>query len=242
MRAGGRGCKATSDRFGGDICVARLTAQRFSYAKRSKEDPMTQARNPAHDGEAIARLKDRLGARSIVLVGLMGAGKTTVGRLVAQQLGLEFVDADHEIEHVSRMSVPELFEAYGEAEFRELEKRVIGRILLNGPQVLATGGGAYMNAETREAIAAMGVAVWLSADLDLLMDRVSRKQHRPLLKTADPRATMQELMKRRYPVYALADVTVQSRDERKDVIADEVVAGVDALMASQQPELNRTAG
>jgi shikimate kinase len=171
-----------------------------------------------------ATLRERLGARSVVFVGLMGAGKTAIGRKVAGMLGLPFIDSDHEIEAVSRMTIPDLFERYGEAEFRALEQRVIHRLLTeNGPQVLSTGGGAFMNGQTREAIAAHGISVWLKADLDLLMERVSKKQNRPLLKNDDPRAVLQRLMDVRYPVYATAEITVITRDERKEVIAAEVV-------------------
>ncbi|GAB1580221.1 shikimate kinase [Phyllobacterium phragmitis] len=170
-----------------------------------------------------ALIRERLGARPLVIVGLMGAGKSTIGKKVAHLLGLPFFDADNEIEAVSRMTIPELFETYGETEFRDLERRVIQRMLETGPMVLATGGGAYMNAQTREAIAAAGVSVWLKADLDLLMDRVSRRQNRPLLKNDNPRTVMQRLMAERYPVYALADMTVTSRDEKKEIIAQEVV-------------------
>ncbi|HWK68625.1 MAG TPA: shikimate kinase [Rhizobiaceae bacterium] len=167
-----------------------------------------------------------LGRRSIVFVGLMGAGKTAIGRRVAGALGLSFTDSDHEIEAVSRMTVPELFERYGEAEFRALEQRVIARILENGPQVLSTGGGAYMNDQTRQAIADHGICVWLKADIDVLMDRVVKRQNRPLLKNPDPRAVMLRLMNERYPIYAKADVTVVTRDETKDVIAGEVIAAL----------------
>ena len=171
-----------------------------------------------------ATLRQRLGARSVVFVGLMGAGKTAIGRKVAGLLGLPFIDSDHEIEAVSRMTIPDLFERYGEAEFRALEQRVIHRLLTeNGPQVLSTGGGAFMNEQTREAIAEHGVSVWLKADLDLLMERVSKKQNRPLLKNDNPRAVLQKLMDVRYPVYASAEITVTTRDERKEVIAAEVV-------------------
>ncbi|RWP41835.1 MAG: shikimate kinase [Mesorhizobium sp.] len=173
--------------------------------------------------ESHAALLGRLGSRSIVFVGLMGAGKTAIGRKVAGMLGLPFMDSDQEIESVSRMSVPELFERYGEPEFRALEQRVILRILEHGPQVLSTGGGAFMSAQTREAITGHGVSVWLKAEIDLLMDRVSKKQNRPLLKSADPRAVIERLMAERYPVYATADVTVPTRDDRKEVIAAEVV-------------------
>jgi shikimate kinase len=173
-----------------------------------------------------AEVLRHLGRRSIVFVGLMGAGKTAIGRKVAAALGLSFTDSDHEIEAVSRMTVPELFERYGEAEFRALEQRVIARILENGPQVLSTGGGAYMNEHTRQAIAEQGISVWLKADIDILMERVVKKQNRPLLKNPDPRAIMLRLMNERYPIYAKADVTVATRDETKDVIAGEVITAL----------------
>jgi shikimate kinase len=174
-------------------------------------------------GDSHAALLGRLGNRSIVFVGLMGAGKTAIGRKVAALLALPFIDSDQEIESVSRMTVPELFERYGETEFRALEQRVILRVLEHGPQVLSTGGGAFMNAQTREAITGHGVSVWLKAEIDLLMERVSKKQNRPLLKSPDPRAVLERLMAERYPVYAAADVTVPTRDDRKEIIADEVV-------------------
>lgn len=172
-------------------------------------------------------LLGRLGSRSIVFVGLMGAGKTAIGRKVATMLSLPFIDSDHEIESVSRMTIPELFEHYGEAEFRALEQRVILRLLEGGPQVLSTGGGAFMNAQTREEIAAHGVSVWLKADLDLLMERVSKKQNRPLLKNPDPRGVLERLMGERYPVYAGANITVQTRDDRKEIIAAEVIEALE---------------
>jgi shikimate kinase len=178
-----------------------------------------------------AAIRAILGKRSVVVIGLMGAGKSTIGKRLAQMLGLSFIDADAEIESVSRMTIPELFEAYGEPEFRDLERRVIKRILRTGPRVLATGGGAFMNESTRRAITKTGISVWLKADIDVLMERVGRKGNRPLLKTENPRATMQELMDKRYPVYALADVTVQSREEKKDVMALEVIEALAQLPA-----------
>jgi shikimate kinase len=181
-----------------------------------------------------ADIRAKLGKRSVVIVGLMGAGKSTIGKRVAQMLGLGFVDADSEIETASRMTIPELFERYGEPEFRDLERRVIKRILRSGPRVLATGGGAFMNETTRKAISRAGISVWLKAELDVLMERVSRKSNRPLLKTADPRATMQKLMDDRYPVYALADLTIISRDERKDVMAGEVVEALAEMRCSKE--------
>lgn len=174
----------------------------------------------------VDALLSRLGSRSIVFVGLMGAGKTAIGRKVASALGLPFLDSDHEIESVSRMSIPDLFAQYGEAEFRALEQRVILRVLENGPQVLATGGGAFMNEHTREAIAAAGISVWLKADVDVLLERVSKKQNRPLLQNADPRGVLERLIAERHPVYALADITVPTRDDRREVIAGEVIEAI----------------
>ena len=179
-------------------------------------------------------IKAMLGKRSVVLVGLMGAGKSTIGKRVAQMLGVNFIDADTEIEAVSRMTIPELFERYGEAEFRDLERRVIRRILRSGPRVLATGGGAFMNEQTRKAIGRAGISVWLKADLDTLMERVSRKGNRPLLKTADPRATMQSLMDVRYPVYGLSQITIHSREEKKEVMAGEVVDALAAMLPNRE--------
>ena len=167
-----------------------------------------------------------LGARSIVLVGLMGAGKSAVGRKVAAMLELPFADADAEIETASKMTIPELFEQYGEPEFRSLEKRVVSRLLKTGPQVLATGGGAFVNDSTRQAIKRRGISVWLSAGIDLLMERVSRRQNRPLLRDPDPRGVMQRLMTDRYPVYALADIEVESQDISKEDMAANVVAAL----------------
>jgi len=174
----------------------------------------------------IERLTDRLGQRSIVLVGLMGCGKSSVGRRLATRLGLPFVDADNEIELAAGKSIPEIFADYGEAHFRDREHLVIARLLGNGPQVLATGGGAYMRADTRDAIREAGIAVWLRAELPVLMRRVMRRDDRPMLKTVDPEATMRDLMAVRYPVYAEADVTVESRDVTHDVVVNEIVAAL----------------
>lgn len=192
---------------------------------------MDATRNP-REVDAATLLR-RLGGRSIVFVGLMGAGKTAIGRKVAEALALPFTDSDHEIEAVSRMSVPDLFESYGEAEFRALERRVIARLLKGGPQVVSTGGGAFMDENTRSAIAASGLSVWLDADLDTLMERVAKRQNRPLLKTADPRAVMQRLMQTRCPVYALAEIRIHSRPERKEIIAGEVLAALSQRLAGE---------
>jgi shikimate kinase len=167
-----------------------------------------------------------LGKRNLVLVGLMGAGKSAIGKLVASELGIPFIDSDHEIERVSRMTVPELFEKYGEPEFRRLENRVIVRLLRSGPRVLSTGGGAFMNEDTRRSVKASGVSLWLDADLETLWERVLKRDNRPLLKTENPKQTLENLMVARYPTYALADVKVKSRNEKKDVIAAEVIAAL----------------
>ena len=192
-----------------------------------------RARHNLADSRA-AELVERLGDRPIVLVGLMGAGKTAIGRRMATALGLPFIDSDKEIETASRMSVPDLFEKYGEAEFRALEQRVIARLLHDGARVLATGGGAFMNGETRAAVLEHAVSVWLKADIDTLMGRVMKKSNRPLLKADDPRAVMERLMAVRYPVYAEADIMVQTRDERREVIADEVIAAVGAFLGDEK--------
>ena len=191
------------------------------------EEPLT---------DLAATIRDRLGSRSVVFVGLMGAGKTAIGRRVAQALGLPFVDSDHEIEAVSRMTIPELFERYGEPEFRALEQRVIDRLLREGPRVVSTGGGAFMNALTRGTVAERGVSVWLKAGVDLLMERVARNQNRPLLRNPDPRAVMERLMAERYPIYALADVTVETRDAGREIIAGEALQALGDHLERQAGE------
>jgi len=170
-----------------------------------------------------ALIRQRLGNRPIVLVGLMGAGKTSVGRRLAEKLGLAFVDADHEIETAAGKPIKDIFAEHGEAYFREGERRVIQRLIGNGAQVLATGGGAYMNDETRARIQAAGVSVWLKASLPILMKRVAKRQDRPLLQTEDPEAVMRGLIDKRYPVYALADVTVESRDVQHGQMVNDVI-------------------
>ena len=175
-------------------------------------------------------LKDRaraaLGSRNLILVGLMGAGKSAVGRIVASQLGIPFIDSDHESERVSRMTITELFAAYGEEEFRALETRVMKRLLKGGPRVVSTGGGAFINERTRRHIKRGGLSVWLKADLDVLWERVNKRDTRPLLKTENPKQTLENLMNARYPIYAQADLTVLSRDVRKEIMADEVLTAV----------------
>jgi len=185
------------------------------------------------DGALVAAL----GRRSIVLVGMMGAGKSSVGRKLASRLGLAFVDADSKIEEAAGMSIPDIFETRGEAEFRSGEARVIARLLDGGPQVLATGGGAFMNSDTRTLIRTKAMSVWLKADFDVLMKRIKRRSDRPMLKTADPAATLKHLMDVRYPVYAEADVTVESREVVHEIIVEEIL---DRLRSAMNAGLEQT--
>ncbi|MBU6156046.1 MAG: shikimate kinase [Alphaproteobacteria bacterium] len=170
-----------------------------------------------------------LADRAIVLVGLMGAGKSTVGRRLAGELGLPFHDADQEIEKAAGCSISDFFERFGEPAFREGERRVIARLLAGPRHVLATGGGAFMDPATRDIIRRLGISVWLKADIDLLMARVLKRPTRPLLKTADPRATMERLMKERYPVYAEADITIESSGGPHETVVQRIVAELNAL-------------
>ena len=185
---------------------------------------MTPEPSPAADlaVAAATRLAQPRAVRAVVLVGLMGAGKTSVGRRLAAALGAPFVDSDEEVERAARMTVPEIFASMGEPSFRDGERRVIARLLEEGPRIIATGGGAWMNDETRAAIRARGaVVVWLRAELDTLVERVSRRAGRPLLAQGDPRQILARLIEVRHPVYAEADVTVDSRagDRHEAVVA-----------------------
>jgi shikimate kinase len=181
-------------------------------------------------GGIAESIRGRLGHRSIVMVGLMGCGKSSIGRRLATRLEIPFVDADDEIEAAAGKTIPEIFADHGEAHFRDGERRVIQRLMLNGPQVLATGGGAYMNADTRAAIRAAGISIWLKAELPVLMRRVMRRNDRPLLKAPDPEGVMRGLIEVRYPVYADADITIHSREVAHEVIVGEIVETLDARL------------
>jgi shikimate kinase len=161
--------------------------------------------------------------RPVVLVGLMGAGKSTIGRRLARDIGLEFVDSDTEISQAAGCSISDIFEIYGEAIFRDLEKRVLLRLLSGEPAVIATGGGAFMNTEIREAILGKAISVWLKADVDTLVERVSRRDTRPLLKTGDKRATLERLMTERHPVYAEADIVIESDDGAHEKVVKKII-------------------
>lgn len=200
----------------------------LEYRLDQTVEPMTKGA-PINDAEPSApsaaevRLLALLAQRSIVLVGMMGAGKSSIGRRLAARLDLPFVDADHEIELAAGMSVSDIFAVHGEAGFRDGEARVIARLLDGPPIVLATGGGAFMRAETRARIKARGVSIWLKAEPDVILRRVKRRNTRPLLQTGDPAATIARLCDERYPVYAEADTTVMSRDVSHDKIVGECV-------------------
>jgi shikimate kinase len=181
-----------------------------------------------------AAIAAALGGRSIVLIGMMGAGKSTIGRRLSTRLGLPFLDADAEIEAAAGMSIPDIFESRGEADFRDGEVRVIARLLENGPAVVATGGGAIMRQETRDRIRDKAVSIWLKVDSDVIMRRVKRRSDRPLLQTADPEATVERLIREREPVYRQADVTVWSRDVPHEKIVDESIEALYAKLCGGQ--------
>lgn len=196
----------------------------------------TTTQKSTNNGSAAAILS-RLADRSIVLIGMMGVGKSSIGRRLGTRLGIPFVDADTEIERAAGMSIADIFARHGEDAFRSGEARVIARLLNGGPQVLATGGGAVMNEATRALIQERGVSIWLSAEFDLLLRRISkRKSERPLLQTADPAATLRELMAVRQPIYAQADVTVQSRDVPHEAVVTEIIERLTDFLGGPVPE------
>jgi shikimate kinase len=188
-----------------------------------------------------AEIASALGARSVVLVGMMGAGKSTIGRRLAARLGLPFLDADVEIEAAAGMSIPDIFESRGELDFRDGEARVIARLLDSGPAVVATGGGAFMRKETRDRIHDKAVSIWLKADAEIIMRRVKRRSDRPLLQTADPEATVARLISEREPVYQQADLTVWSRDVPHEKIVDECIEALNGRLRGSaiQPSQGR---
>jgi shikimate kinase len=199
--------------------------------------------NNAAQSEPHERTRDalraRLGARSIALVGMPGSGKSSIGRRLAPRLDLPFIDVDTKIEEAAGgMSIEDIFAKHGEAEFRSLEARVIARLLDDGPAVIATGGGALMNAGTRALIHERAIAIWLKAEIPTLLRRVRRKSDRPLLKGKDPEATLKRLLAEREPVYAEADIVVTSREGPHEVVVDAIVAELEhKLAAPPAPEM-----
>ncbi len=193
---------------------------------------MTRA--SAQKTRSAENLLSLLGRRPVVLVGMMGAGKTSVGRRLASQLGRAFIDSDFEIEAAAGMKIEDFFATYGEAEFRSGETKVIARLLKQPDVVLATGGGAFINPGTRALIADCAVSVWIKAEFDLLFARVSRKQNRPLLKTYNPRQTLEKLIKQRDPIYKMADLTVTSSDVHQDVVAKQIIDQLSLYLEKHQ--------
>jgi shikimate kinase len=201
------------------------------------QEDMGGVATPFAPTEREKRLAEALRGRSVVLVGMMGAGKSAVGKRLAARLGLVFRDADAEIEEAAKKTISEIFASDGEAFFRDKERRVIARLLdCEGPIVLATGGGAYMNAETRTSIAEGSVSIWLKAEFEVLMRRVRRKPTRPLLQNPDPEGTLRKLMDLRYSTYAQADVTVLSRDVAHDVVLEDVISALETYLFTREPD------
>ncbi|MDH3195730.1 MAG: shikimate kinase [Hyphomicrobiales bacterium] len=182
------------------------------------------------DEHDVDRIRAHLRGRNIVLIGMMGAGKTSVGRRLATELDLPFVDADAEIEQAANLTIAEIFETYGEDHFRDGERKVIARLLADGPKVIATGGGAFMNDETRAEIGRRAISIWLKACLPLLMERVQRKANRPLLSEADPKSVMKRLLTAREPVYATADITIASKDVPHSVVVGNALKALDNFL------------
>ncbi|RYB06092.1 shikimate kinase [Lichenibacterium ramalinae] len=195
---------------------------RDGHGGESRAEPSARA----DPGTRTGVILQHLGARPIVLTGMMGAGKTVMGRRLAAHLGLDFVDSDIEIETAAGMTIPDIFARHGEPFFRDRENRVVGRLIGGGPRVVATGGGAFIHPATRAAIKSGSFSVWIKADFDVLMRRVRKRSNRPLLRTPDPEGTLKRLMAERYPVYAEADLTVESRDCSHDVMVDQMAAAI----------------
>jgi shikimate kinase len=183
-------------------------------------------KEPSTEATREERIRAGLGARSIVMVGMPGCGKSALGKRLAPRLGLPFLDVDEEIEKAAGKTISEIFADHGEASFRDGERKVIARLLASGPQVLATGGGALMNEETRANIRRSGVSIWVKADAALLVRRVSKRNTRPLFEGREPEAVVKELMAVRHPLYACADIVVESRDVPHETMVEEIVAAL----------------
>ena len=184
--------------------------------------------------EKISNKRDHAPKKTIVLVGIMGAGKSTVGKILADRLGMHFIDADHEIEHAAGCTITDFFEKYGELEFRKGEERVISRILAGEPCVLATGGGAFMSEATRLLIKKMAISVWLRVSFEVLAKRLEKRSDRPLLQTTDPQQTLKALIKKRYPIYNDADFIVDAENDGVDITVSKVVECLGDYCYSEQ--------
>ncbi len=196
---------------------------------------MTGASQGEESARSVETLRERLGARSVVLVGMPGSGKTSVGRRLAQRLELSFVDADTEIEKAADMPIADIFTQHGEPYFRAGEAKVIARILESGPRVVATGGGAFMNPDTRAKVRAQGISVWLKADYAVLLRRIKRKNDRPLFMNGDPEATLKRLLTEREPVLAEADIVVVSQDNPHETTMEAIVAELERILGGTLP-------
>jgi shikimate kinase len=216
-------------------CLDRPAPLRLNLAETEGKNSVVSARSESATAERTepieARVARRLAGRTLVMVGMMGAGKSSVGRRLAARLGMSFVDADAEIEKAANASISEIFERHGEDYFRDGERRVIQRLLDGQPKVLATGGGAFIHPETRAAIKANAISIWLKADADILMSRVKRRSNRPLLKAGDLDAVLPRLVAERDPHYAEATIHVQSRDVAHDVVIDDILRSLDEFLA-----------
>jgi shikimate kinase len=195
---------------------------------------VTEESHSSATKELAGRVRGGLSNRSIILVGMMGSGKSSIGRRLAVVLELPFVDADAEIETAAGMTIEDMFRDHGEPYFREGEERVIRRILQNGPQIVSTGGGAVISAQTRAAITQSGVSIWLDAPVDLLLQRVSRRDNRPLLKTEDPRAVLERLLSERGKYYAEADLRYESREAPHETVVEEILALLSSHLAAER--------
>lgn len=196
---------------------------------------MTGASQGEDSARSVETLRERLGARSVILVGMPGSGKTSVGRRLAQRLDLSFVDADTEIEKAADMAIADIFTKHGEPYFRAGEAKVIARILAGGPRVVATGGGAFMNPDTRAKIRAQGISVWLKADYAVLLRRIKRKNDRPLFMNGDPEVILKRLLAEREPVLADADIVVVSQDSPHETTMEAIVAELERVLGGIPP-------
>jgi shikimate kinase len=204
---------------------------------QKSESPRKRPASHAGVDESLeARVARRLKGQTVALVGMMGAGKSSIGRRLAARLGLPFVDADAEIEQAANATISEIFEQHGEDYFRDGERRVIQRLLDGKPKIIATGGGAFVQPETREAIRGGAISLWLKADRDLILSRVRRRSNRPLLKADDPDTVVDRLIAERYPIYAEADIHIQSRDVAHEVVIDEIFVALDNHLGAGQQE------
>ena len=218
----------------GSFAAVLLEPDPYSIQRREARNVKTEIADPAAPESQTGQTgaKPRL-PRALVLVGLMGAGKSCIGRRLSETLKLPFVDADTEIEAAAGCTVQEIFERHGEAAFRDGERKVIERLLNDNVQILATGGGAFMDAQTRASIRRYGISLWLRADLDLLVKRTSRRNHRPLLRQGNPRQILSDLIDRRYPVYAEADIVIDSVDGPVETTVQRALDAIGSYLAEQ---------